>query len=181
MIKVLEWFNPAPNICEYKMNIQHVYFDLDYGYYYSLPDATQLSSRDVVSFPPGNFSASDEPSYIVAKWVPVTDYDIETGILKLNRPLVDEFFYPDLSLRDGKFYRTAASTTPLNLPYLASQGLSGAGSSNPNGVNYATQMKRFQTVASHTFTVQDQTAWKTSSCGCVPDQSIVGTGQTLCT
>jgi hypothetical protein len=181
MIKVLEWFNPAPNICEYKMNIQHVYFDLDYGYYYSLPDATQNSSRDVVSFSaPATFSADDEPSYIVAKWVPVTDYDIETGILKLNRPLVDEYFYPDLSLRDGKFYRTVASTTPLNLPYLASQGLSGAGSSNPNGVNYDIQMKRFQTGASHTFTVQDQTAWKTSSCRCVPDQSIDETLPTFC-
>lgn len=179
MIKVLEWFNPAPNICEYKMNIQHVYFDLDYGYYYSLPDATQNSSRDVVSFAPATFSADDEPSFIVAKWLPDTDYDIESGILKLNRPVVDEYFYPDLSLRDGKFYRTATSTTPLNLPYLASEGLSGSGSSNPNGVDYSTQQKRFQT-ASYNFVAQDQTAWKSSSCNCVPDQSITGTTPTFC-
>ena len=182
MIKVLEWFNPAPNICEYKMNIQHVYFDLDYGYYYSLPDATQNSSRDVVSFAPGTFSPDDEPTYIVAKWLPDTDYDIESGILKLNRPLVDEYFYPDLSLRDKKFYRTGASSTPLNLPYLAGVGLSGAGSSNPNGVNYATQQKRFQLVPPNEgqFVTQDQTAWAASSCNCVPDQRIVGMTPTFC-
>jgi flagellar basal body-associated protein FliL len=181
MRKVLEWFNPAPNICEYKMYIQHVYFDLDYGYYYSLPDAEQNSSRDVVSFNPvTSFSTEHAPSYIVAKWLPDTDYDIETGILKLNKPIVDEYFYPDLSLRDGKFYRTAASTVPLNLPFLASEGLSIQSETNPNGLNYSVQLSRFKTVDSHSFPINDQTAWVASSCNCVPDQRIVETTPTFC-
>ena len=128
------------------MNIQHVYFDADYGYYYSVPAADQKKGVGVntVTFNRTTFSRDDTASYIVAKWVPDTDYDIETGVLKQNKPIVDEYFYPDLSIRDGKFYRTATSTIPLNLPYLSGEGLSGRGSSNPKGVVYTTQAPNFK-------------------------------------
>ena len=160
MISVLQWFNPAPNICEYKMNIQHVYFDADYGYYYSVPAAEQKRGVGVntVTFNRATFSRDDTATYIVAKWVPDTDYDIETGVLKQNRPIVDEYFYPDLSLRDGKFYRTATSTIPLNLPYLSGEGLSGRGSSNPKGVDYTTQAPKFKEVVMP-FGELNQSSW----------------------
>ena len=171
IISVLEWFNPAPNICEYKMNIQHVYFDADYGYYYSVPAADQRRGTGVntVTFSPATFSRDDTPSYVVAKWVPDTDYDIETGTLKQNMPILDEYFYPDLSLRDGKFYRDATSTVPLNLPYLSGQGLSGVGSANPKGVDYTTQGPNFKEGVI-SLIVQDQSNWP--SCRCAPDQSV---------
>jgi hypothetical protein len=171
IISVLEWFNPAPNICEYKMNIQHVYFDADYGYYYSVPAADQRRGTGVntVTFNPATFSRDDTQSYIVAKWVPDTDYDIETGVLKQNSPILDEYFYPDLSLRDGKFYRDATSTVPLNLPYLSGEGLSGRGSSNPKGVDYTTQGPNFKEGVTPLI-VQDQATWP--SCRCAPDQSL---------
>ena len=113
MVSVLEWFNPVPNVCEYKMNIQHNYFDTDYGYYYTVPATT-------------TFSKYVGLSYIVAQWAPDTDYDVETGILKQNKPTVTEYFYPDMDFRaDQKFYRNTTSTTPLILPYLSGKGLSG--------------------------------------------------------
>jgi hypothetical protein len=115
------------------------------------------------------FSRDDTASYIVAKWVPDTDYDIETGVLKQNRPIVDEYFYPDLSLRDGKFYRTATSTIPLNLPYLSGEGLSGRGSSNPKGVDYTTQDPNFKEGVMP-FGELNQTDWP--SCRYRPDQSL---------
>ena len=172
MISVLQWFNPAPNICEYKMNIQHVYFDADYGYYYSVPAADQKRGTGVntVTFNrTTEFSRDDTASYIVAKWVPDTDYDIETGVLKQNKPIVDEYFYPDLSLRDGKFYRTATSTIPLNLPYLSGEGLSGRGSSNPKGVDYSTQLPNFKG-GEIPLGEQNQSDWP--SCRYEPDQSL---------
>jgi hypothetical protein len=98
-----------------------------------------------------------------------TDYDIETGVLKQNRPIVDEYFYPDLSLRDGKFYRTATSTIPLNLPYLSGEGLSGRGSSNPKGVDYTTQDPKFKEGVMP-FGELNQTDWP--SCRYRPDQSL---------
>jgi hypothetical protein len=156
IIQVLEWFNPAPNICEYKMNIQHVYFDIDYGYYYSVPDANPITGVAPYIFESATFGSGDQPSYIVAKWVPDEDYDIESGIVKRNRPIVDEYFYPDLSLREGKFYRNATSTTPLNLPYLSGVGLSARGSSNPNGVDYVNQLPRFSTENIPSIPVQTQ-------------------------
>ena len=76
IVNILEWFNPAPNICEYKMNIQHVYFDSDYGYYYCVPNQEQISTATAVTFRQTTFSRDDTPSYIVAKWVPNSDYDI---------------------------------------------------------------------------------------------------------
>lgn len=172
MISVLQWFNPAPNICEYKMNIQHVYFDADYGYYYSVPAAEQKKGTDIntVTFNrTTEFSQEDTASYIVAKWVPDTDYDIETGVLKQNMPIVDEYFYPDFSLRDGKFYRTATSTIPLNLPYLSGEGLSGRGSSNPKGVDYSTQAPKFEE-GGIPLGELNQSGWL--SCRYRPDQSL---------
>ena len=171
IISVLEWFNPAPNVCEYKMNIQHVYFDADYGYYYSIPAADQKTGIGIntVTFNRATFSRDDTPSYVVAKWVPDTDYDIETGTLKQNRPIVDEYFYPDLSIRDGKFYRDATSTVPLNLPYLSGQGLSGVGSANPKGVDYRTQGPNFKESVIPLGEL-DQSNWP--SCRYVPDQSL---------
>ena len=164
MISVLQWFNPAPNICEYKMNIQHTYFDLDYGSYYTVPP----SDPPPAAYAPPTFTSSDEPSFIVAKWAPDTDYDVESGIVRLNEPIVSEYFYPDLDLRaDGRFYRTnkATDTTPLNLPYLSGAGLSGNG---PNAVDYSRQMPRFKSIR-HNFT-----SWPTpssSSCVCNPDMA----------
>jgi hypothetical protein len=172
IISVLEWFNPAPNICEYKMNIQHVYYDVDYGYYYSVPSAEQMSTPRKIIFNSARFSPDDTPSYIVAKWVPETDYDIESGVLKQNKPMVDEYFYPDLSLRDGNFYRTTTSTVPLNLPYLTGKGLSGRGLSNPKGVDYNTQAENFK-IGIVNMNTQDQSTW--TSCRYIPDQSISST------
>ena len=111
MESVLQYFNPAPNICEYKMNIRHKYFDIDYGYYYNTPPAGE------------NFSNDDVPSYIVATWAPNTDYLVETGTLILNRPEVEEFFFPDLVVKGDKFYREKDMTKPLNLPYLSAEGM----------------------------------------------------------
>lgn len=176
MISVLEWFNPAPNICEYKMNIQHTYFDIDYGYYYTIPPPP-AGSPPLPQYTPPVFTKDDQPSYIVAKWAPDTDYDVETGNIILNKPIVDEYFYPDLDLRaDGKFYRTSkpTDTTPLNMPYLSGEGLSAAGSSNSNGIDYTKQPPRFTTLQTPQqftpTTYLDQTAWP--SCRCAPDQSI---------
>jgi hypothetical protein len=111
MVSVLKYFNPAPNVCEYKMNIRHKYFDIDYGYYFNVPPADK------------GFSTNDESSYIVATWAPNTDYLVETGTLLLNRPEVEEFFFPDLVIKGDKFYRETDKTTPLNLPYLSAEGM----------------------------------------------------------
>jgi len=116
MVSVLKYFNPAPNICEYKMNIRHTYFDVDYGYYYNVPPARAGKI----------FSANDEPSYIVAKWAPNTNYIVETGKLMDNKPMtVEEFFFPDLTIVGDKFYRESDKnrTTPLDLPYLSAEGM----------------------------------------------------------
>ena len=144
------------------MNIQHTYFDADYGYYYCVPNQEQISAANAVTFRQTTFSRDDTASYIVAKWVPNSDYDIETGVLKINRPIVDEYFYPDLSLRNGKFYRSATSTVPLNLPYLSGEGLS---TRDPN-----IQPPMFQSV-NITLTQLDQSNWP--SCRHEPDQPVV--------
>jgi len=172
MVSVLEWFNPAPNICEYKMNIQHTYFDADYGYYYTLPQSTQISGARTVTFSQAVFGLADEASYIVAKWVPDWDYDIESGAVVKGKPVVDEYFYPDLTLKGNNFFRTPTSGVALNLPYLAGEGLSAVGSANPNGIDYSIQKRRFATSTSanplYRFPQLDQSTWR--SCRYTPDQ-----------
>ena len=172
MVSILEWFNPAPNICEYKMNIQHTYFDADYGYYYTLPQSTQISGARTVTFSQAVFGLADEASYIVAKWVPDWDYDIESGAVTKGKPIVDEYFYPDLTLKGNNFFRKPNSTVALNLPYLAGEGLSAVGSANPNGIDYKIQKRRFVKGTSanplHRFSQLDQSMWY--SCRYTPDQ-----------
>ena len=112
MVSVLEWFNPVPNICEYKMNIQHQYYDTDYGYYYKVPATT-------------TFSTADTPTYITATWTPDTDYDIETGTLIKNTPTVKEFFLPNFDARsNGKIYEsTDTNAAEVVFPYLANEDI----------------------------------------------------------
>lgn len=115
MVSVLEWFNPVPNVCEYKMNIQHQYYDTDYGYYYTVPATTSFSTADI-------------PTYIVATWTPDIDYDIETGILINNMPTVKEFFLPKFDTRsDGKIYESTDPTAAeVVFPYLANADITPA-------------------------------------------------------
>ena len=117
---ILQSFNPVPNVCEYKAQAIHTYYDQDYGWYYTVP----------VSAPPISFDEEDY-TYIVATWAPGTDYDVETGTLLKNTPTVAEFHIPDLTLRGGEFYRPDG-TGPVTLPYIAGVG------NDPNTVDTST-------------------------------------------
>lgn len=114
MFYVLQYFNPAPNICEYKMQIQHAYYDRDYKQYYKVP-TVPLGSNQL------NFTADDVSSYIVAKWEIGTQYNMETGVIVNNSPTVTEVFLPDLDLRGDKIYKSASDTEEVIMPYLANE------------------------------------------------------------
>lgn len=108
MFNVLQYFNPAPNICEYKMQIQHAYYDSDYKQYYKVPTGS-------------TFTADDVPSYIVAKWDIGSQYNMETGVIVNNNPTVTEVFLPDLDIRGDKIYKSPSDTEEVIMPYLANE------------------------------------------------------------
>jgi hypothetical protein len=105
---ILESFNPVPNVCEYKAQAVHTYYDQDYGWYYTVPGKDN-------SFRERDFT------YIVATWTPNTDYEVETGKLLKNSPKIVEYHLPELKIIEGNFYFPDGKG-PVNLPYLSGVG-----------------------------------------------------------
>jgi hypothetical protein len=115
---ILKSFNPVPNVCEYQAQAVHTYYDSDYGWYYTVPDT---SVKKVVF-------DKDDTTFLVAKWEPNIDYEIETGKLLLNSPTVTEYHLPNMEIIDKQFYNKDG-TGPVDLPYIAGIGYT------PTGIN----------------------------------------------
>jgi hypothetical protein len=147
--KRMRVFNGMPNVLEFKVTTQRVYWDDDYGteYYTGRPD------DDV------------EEAYIIATWPEGTDYEVETGyywkdalgnfvatptstisvvdgtatatittpenttkIVTMCTPRLQELFYPDLTFTATEIYKMnphdpSIPRTQVYLPYLANDGL----------------------------------------------------------
>jgi len=120
---ILLAFNPVPNVCEYKAQAIHSYYDQDYERYYTVPNST-------AAFTPYDYT------YIVATWRTGSDYDVETGKLLKNAPSVTEFHLPDFVMKEGKYYR-ANQPAPVILPYIANVV------TDPSSVSYDITKPRF--------------------------------------
>ena len=123
LYKVLASFNPVPNVCEYKVQVVHKYYDTSYRWYFSVPDTSTSN---------WSFNSNDY-TYIVATWTPDVQYDVETGLFisaseAVPPPSIQEFHLPNLVVvadEDGNtsFYKQDSSGNPigsaLNLPYIS--------------------------------------------------------------
>ena len=132
--KITKVFNAMPNILEFKITTKRVYWDSAYNiaYYTGVED--------------------NDDAFLVVTWPVGTDYEVETGYYWKNNlgsfiptpssgigvasgmarkgtdrmctPVIQEFFFPDLTFASGKIFKTiSGSQTEVQLPYLANDTL----------------------------------------------------------
>jgi hypothetical protein len=132
-------FNATPNILEFKVTTQRVYWDDDYN----------------IAYYTGNPNDPDniEVAYLIVTWPEGTSYEVETGYywldstgtfvespssgvsiingsarsgtLRMGTPTIQEFFYPDLTFTATSVFKKNpdGTQTQVYLPYLANFGL----------------------------------------------------------
>jgi hypothetical protein len=139
--KITKSFSPRPNILEFKVTTQRVYWDNNYS----------------IAYYTGKPNDPVEVSFLIVKWPEGTSYEVETGYywkdVNLNfvdtpatsttiiggvaksgnytmcTPTIEEFFFPDLVFTANGIYKPKpdSSLSKVNLPYLANDGLTAVG------------------------------------------------------
>jgi hypothetical protein len=137
--KITKSFSATPNILEFKITTQRVYWDNNYNtaYYTGKPTDPIEDSFLVVKWPEGT-SYEVETGYYWKDYdgnfvnTPSTGISIVGGIAtsgnyKMCTPIIEEFFFPDLIFTSNGMYKEKpdGSQVEVILPYLANDGLTG--------------------------------------------------------